>query len=157
MILPWEGQCCFDCYETYFDNEDEIFDPTKDEICFPECPDQTMVRENDPNLCMQGIKLQNRAIIGSHLYFFELKIKGEVSLKTLQYGIYSGNQYKEYDFVESPVCSSTPTCSNEPTCKNYPLKISEISMLGKCNEFEKSETTSVTRFLKGGSKNNYMC
>jgi len=157
MILPWEGQCCFDCYDTFFDDEDEIFNPGKDEICYKECPDRTMVRTNDPNLCMQGIKLQNDAIIGSHMYFFELKIKGEVSLKNLQYGIYSDNQYKEYDFVQSPVCPSTSTCTKEPTCKNYPLKISEMSMLGKCNEFETNSATTMSRFLKGGNKSKFTC
>jgi len=157
MILQWEGNCCFDCYDTYFDDEDEIFNPEKDDICFPECPDKNMVRSDDPNLCMQGMKLQNPFIIGSHLYFFVLKIKGEVQdMKMMKYGIFSANQYKEYDYVESPVCPMTPPCSNTPQCKNYPLQISELTLSGKCNEFESSP--SMLRRLTQNHKNEkYMC
>jgi len=160
MILQWEGNCCFDCYDTYMDDEDEIFNPAKDDKCFPECPDKTMVRSDDPNLCMQGIKLENVYIYGSHMYFFVLKIKGEVSsMKMLPYGIYSGRRYKEYDMVESPVCPMTPACNAKaPECKNYPMKFSELSLEGKCNEFvdAASAGSSMVRRLAQKS-DDYMC
>ena len=160
-ILQWEGNCCFDCYDTYMDDEDEIFNPVKDEKCFPECPDKTMVRSDDPNLNMQGIKLENVYIYGSHMYYFVLKVKGQVSsMKMLPYGIYSGRRYKEYDVVESPVCPMTPACNSKaPECKNYPMKFSELTLSGKCNEFGSESgvagSSLVRRLAQKGE--DYMC
>merc|ERR1711862_539188 len=149
MILQWEGNCCFDCYDTYMD--------VKDDKCFPECPDKTIVRSDDQNLCMQGIKLQNVYIFGSHLYYFALKVKGRVSkMKMLPYGIYSGYRFKEYDMVESPVCPMKPSCSSGSTqCKNYPMKFSDLTLSSKCNEFETGGSKMIRRLTK--ESESYMC
>merc|ERR1712194_757974 len=97
----------------------------------------------------------------SHMYYFVLKVKGQVSsMKMLPYGIYSGRRYKEYDVVESPVCPMTPACNSKaPECKNYPMKFSELTLSGKCNEFGSESgvagSSLVRRLAHQGE--DYMC
>merc|ERR1712083_183584 len=157
-ILQWEGNCCFNCFATVIDDGDGLFDVDKDEICGPLCPDTSMVRVDDPNLCMQGMKLRHPCISKGQHNYFALYVMGEVeSMKMMPYGIYSGDQYKEYDLVQSPVCGMTLPClTNDPTCKTYPMQISELSLAGKCNEFEHNPISRRNRKLSE-NEGEYMC
>ena len=73
MNLLLERQCFFDCFDTFFNIENEMFNPGKDETCYKKFPVRMMVRMSDPTICMQGIKLQTDVSISSHMKFLSLE------------------------------------------------------------------------------------
>jgi len=133
MIMSWKGDCSFKKYDIYRDdNNNGQLDTGIDMKCFKHCGlDWVSTDMNDNELCMQGFKLERSYIInGEGVYFFVITLAGEVDLTPMQYGIFGGG-YKEYDTVNSPVCSDN-FCPVE--CKDYPMKVSEVQLKGKCKD-----------------------
>jgi len=131
MIYTWEGDCSFIKYDIYHDaNNNGILD-NDDVKCFKHCGIDWIRPEEDPDLCMQGLLIDNATVNKDGLYFFVIRLAGNVNMTPLTYGIFGGG-YKEYDTVLSPVC---PEEFCPVTCKDYPMKVSEVGLSGKCREF----------------------
>merc|ERR1711862_649438 len=133
MMMSWKGDCSIKKYDIYLDvNKNLELDVGVDAKCFKHCGIDWLYKDsNDNDLCMVGLMLESRYMIsGDNLYFFVITLAGEVGLTPMQYGIFGGG-YKEYDIVDSPVCSQS-FCP--VTCKDYPMKISEIQLNAKRND-----------------------
>jgi len=133
MMMSWKGDCSFKMYDVYRDdNKNGQLDIGVDRKCFKHCGiDWANTDMNDNELCMEGLKLQRSYIINSEgVYFFVVTMAGEVDVAPMQYGIFGGG-YKEYDTIESPVCSDS-FCPM--TCKDYPMKVSEVLLKGHCRD-----------------------
>ena len=134
MVMSWTGDCSIKSYDIYHDvNNNMQLDEGVDRKCFKHCGLDWISKDIDDNeLCMEGLMLEKSYIIrGDNIYFFVIKIAGEVDVAPMQYGIFGGG-YKEYDTVNSPVCSDN-FCPLQ--CKDYPMKISEVDLVGKCRNF----------------------
>ena len=133
MIMSWKGDCSFKKYDIYRDdNQNGQLDFGVDRKCFKHCGiDWVNTDMNDNELCMEGLKLERSYIINSEgVYFFVVTLAGEVDVAPMEYGILGGG-YKEYDTIESPVCSDS-FCPM--TCKDYPMKVSEVLLKGYCRD-----------------------
>lgn len=136
FILQWEGHCCFLYYELFRVETNFFNGPNYDLVKNATVELVTDVPDSD--LCMNGIKLDSfdpdtgdHLMPGSHWHLFVLHLRGNVGVTEKDYGTFGGN-LRDYDSVESPDCSQTSY--PPPTCYNYPMKISEIDLLAKCNE-----------------------
>ena len=134
MIMSWKGDCSIKKYDIYHDVNNNIqLDVGVDPKCFKHCGLDWVSQSTDDNeLCMEGLMLEKNYIVrGDNIYFFVIILADEVDVALLQYGIFGGG-YKEYDTVDSPVCSDN---FYPLECKDYPIKVSEVQFVGKCMDF----------------------
>ena len=133
MVMSWKRDCSIKKYDIYGDENNKLkLDEGVDPKCFKYCGLDWVSQSSDDNeLCMQGLILEKSYIVrGDNSYFFVVTLIGEVDVAPMQHGIYGGG-YKEYDTVNSPICSDN-FCPIE--CKDYPMKVSEVQLKGKCKD-----------------------
>jgi len=119
------GDCEFAEYEYYLVNEDN------GEVVYTGTP-VLNVDEDDPDLCIKGAEFDTGGqVIYPHFHYrLAVKVKGQVSSVTGTYGIFQTPNWALYGEVE------VPSCPVPPSCENYPMIVSDIDLLGKCNEVE---------------------
>jgi len=86
----------------------------------------------DTDLCVNGAAFnnfdENGKVIpdGRAWHYFTIQIKGKILNQEGSYGIFSSGRAR-YGDIKVPKCPFK-------ACKHYPMKISEVDLLGKCNE-----------------------
>merc|ERR1719445_982990 len=122
---------------------------------------KTMIRfidERDPDLCMTGAQVNSMDDNGNNMlaagsgewYSFRFDLEGHIPMKQGKVGIYGGYKISYYDMLV-PDCSgnSPPVVEEDPsppsTCENYPMKVSEVDLIGSCPPVEPDLTSPPTK------------
>jgi len=124
---------------------------------------EKLTYERDPDLCMSGLKMTtlddegNVIPDGNTMHWLKFAVKGNVPRK---YGkiAFGGNGKRQVTSLLIPDCSGVTSFDEAPsTCENYPMKVSEVNLIGKC-ESEQSETIVPTNVyaLKSSTNGFYL-
>lgn len=129
FILQWQGHCCFAYYSLYRVDTNYFSPPSYDLLKTSD----TEFSQPDSDLCMEGVKIDVDNLTNDSDWFLViLVLRGEVASTEMEYGTFGNPNAREYNSIQSPDCSATAYVP--PSCENYPMKVSEVDLLGKCNE-----------------------
>jgi len=129
FTFPYEGSCNFKEYEIVKIGHDGSYDV----VLNVKGPDMHLFNDElDPDLCMHGAKLSShtpegeQTVVGDNAYEIVLVLHGKVDWRYMEYGVFGKDGRRDYHSAcKFPVCTA---------CENYPLKISEVDLVGNCEQ-----------------------
>lgn len=135
FTMPYMGECRFDEY--YFIKMSH--DPTNPSMTYVYNNTDIFLfnDERDVDLCMYGVKISSineegeQTVVGDNQYAIAIKLQGNVGATQMQYGVYGEEGRRDFQTSMFPDC--TYTTFNY--CESYPMKVSEIDLYGKCEQF----------------------
>jgi len=135
ITFPFMGECRFE--EVFFVKMSHDPNYPMPEFVYNTTDITLFTQERDPDLCMYGAGISSvtpegeQMLVGDNQYGIAVKLQGNVEATQNQYGIYGLEGRRDYQYTMLPDCTNTVF----QYCENYPMKISELDLLGKCEQF----------------------
>jgi len=159
LVMEMFGECEFknDGYELYRKTGTQAKVGTQVKAAEMEI----LTYERDPDLCMSGYRMTslddqgNLIPDGNQMYWFKFAIKGDVPRKPGIITIGGSGQRKTINNLQVPDCSAPTPQAVPSTCENYPMKVSEVDLIGQCGVDEFSSIVPTNVYALKSSTNGF--
>jgi hypothetical protein len=140
FTYPFSGECRFE--EIMFVKLSHDPNYPVPEFVYNTTDIHMFTEERDADLCMYGAEISpitpegEQVVVGDNQYGIAVRLQGNVEATQMQYGVYGKSGRRDYQYSMMPDCTNTVASY----CENYPMKISELDLLGKCEQFTNIES-----------------